>query len=215
MKEFEKVLDQNEKILWDGHPVFWPFLLGGSVVTTLFGLFWMVFLLPFISLAAFDIMFGSHIFGFAIFLLPHFWIGLLLVFGIPLYQFLSYKYTYYAITDKRVIFQQGVIGRDFDFIDFDQITNAQVNVGFLDKVFNNGSSGSILISSAGSFTVTRNGTVQKPYTMRNIPNPYDVFKFFKKVSHDVKTDIHYPNKLRPAENPGYKTEYDPKKSEIK
>ncbi len=49
--------------------------------------------------------------------------------------------------------------------------------------------------------------VQKPYIISNIENPYDVFKFFKKVSHAVKTDIHFPNLYRPDINPGYKTRY--------
>ena len=107
--------------------------------------------------------------------------------------------------------QKGLIGRDFEYIDFDQITNAEVSVGFWDKAVGK-TSGSILISSAGSFTVTRQGEqVAKPYTISNVDNPYEVFKFFKKVSHDIKTNIEYPNKLRPSENPGYQSNYDPNK----
>jgi uncharacterized membrane protein YdbT with pleckstrin-like domain len=88
-------------------------------------------------------------------LFPHFWIGLILVFGYPIYKFLVYKYTYYAITNKRVIIQKGLIGRDFEIVDFDKITNAEVNVGVLDKLFG-GNSGSILISTAGTLTYVRN-----------------------------------------------------------
>jgi hypothetical protein len=131
--------------------------------------------------------------------------------GVHIYRWLLYKHLYYAITNKRVIIQKGVIGRDFEYIDFDQITNAEVSVGFWDKVVGK-TSGSILISSAGSFTVTRQGQqVARPHTISNIDNPYEVFKFFKKVSHDIKTDIEYPNKLRPSENPGYQSNYDPNK----
>lgn len=208
MRELDKILDENEKIFWEGKPEFWPFLFGGSIITTLFGLFWILLLLPFIGLAIFDIFFGSHVFGFGILLMPHFWIGLILVFGIPIYQILSYKHVYYAITDKRVVIQKGLIGRDFEIIDFDQITNAEVNIGLFDKLFGR-NTGSILISTAGSFTYGRQGAVHKPYTMRNIVNPYDVFKLFKQVSHAVRSDIEYPNKLRPTENPGYQTRYTP------
>lgn len=210
MKEIDKVLDENEKVLWEGAPDFWPFIFGGSIFSIIFGLFWSAFLIPFVAMAIWDIIFGSHIFGFGILLLPHFWIGVVMLFGIPLYQVLVHKHTYYAITDKRVILQKGWIGRDFEMVDFDQVTNAEVNVGVIDKIFRK-NTGSILISTAGSFTYSKNGRVSKPYTLRNIVNPYDVFKFFKKVSHDVKTDIEYPNKLRPNENPGYKTDYDPNK----
>ena len=142
--------------------------------------------------------------------MPHFWVGIVLVFGIPIYQILVYKHVYYAITNKRVLFQKGLIGRDFEMVDFDQITNTEVNVGVLDKLFGGGS-GSILISTAGSFTYTRRGAVQKPYTISHIDNPYEVFKFFKKVSHAVKTDIQFPNKYRPETNPGYGTDYNPNK----
>ena len=31
--------------------------------------------------------------------------------------------------------------------------------------------------------------------------------FFKKVSHDVKTDIQYPNEYRPKNNPSYQSGY--------
>ncbi|OVE74626.1 hypothetical protein BVX95_01720, partial [archaeon D22] len=40
-----------------------------------------------------------------------------------------------------------------------------------------------------------------------IQNPEEVFKFFKKVSYDMKTDVQFPNKLRPKNNPGYNTNY--------
>jgi len=211
MKELDKVLNENEKIFWEGAPSFWPFIFSGSIATTCFGLIWMAFLIPFIGVAIMDIIIGTHIFGFAIFLTPHFWIGLFLVFGIPIYQYLVFKHTYYAVTDKRVILQRGWIGRDFEILDFDKITNVEVNVGVFDKIFGNKNTGSILLSSAGSIIYSRQGPVQRPSTMRNILNPYEVFKFIKKVSYDVKTDIQYPNQLRPSENPGYQTNYDPNK----
>jgi len=140
--------------------------------------------------------------------LPHFWIGIILIFGIPTYNYLVHSRTYYAITNKRVIIQTGVIGRDFKMVDFDQITNAEVNVGLFDKIFG-GSSGSIIISTAGTFVEGNHGPMSKPYTLSNIENPYEVFKFFKKVSHAVKTDVHYPNQYRPKKNPGYTTDVDP------
>ncbi len=203
MRELDKVLGTNEHVMWEGKPVFWPFFLGSSIVTTIFGMIWLLFMIPFLVVAIMSILQGNF-WGFGILLLPHFWIGVIFAFGMPLYQYLVYKHIYYAITDKRVIFQKGLIGRDFEMVDFDQITNAEVNVNLFDKLFAK-NSGSIFISTAGSFTYTRRGQVLKPYTLRNIQDPYTVFRLFKKVSHAVKTDIQYPNKLRPKTNPGYKT----------
>lgn len=211
MREIDKVIDKNEKILWEGSPSFWPFVLGGSIGTVIIGIIWMIFLIPFMAMAIFDILFGSHVFGFGILLMPHFWVGLFLIFGIPIYQKLVYKHTHYAITDKRIIFQKGLIGRDFQILDFDKITNAEVNVGISDKLFNKGNSGSIILSSAGSVAYTSRGAYLRPYVIRNIENPYEAFKFLKKVSHDVKTDIEYPNEFRPKSNPGYNTDYDTNK----
>jgi uncharacterized membrane protein YdbT with pleckstrin-like domain len=207
MRELDKILNTNEKVFWEGAPSFWPFFLGRSLGVTIFGIFWMGFLMiPIVaSLAS-----GSP-FAFFIFLTPHFWIGLFMLFGPSIYSALVFKHTYYAITDKRVIIQKGWIGRDFEIADFDQITNTEVNVGLFDKLFGNGNTGSILISTAGSFTQTKRGPVSKPYVISNVFNPYEVFKFLKQVSHDVKTDIEYPNQLRPSENPGYQSDYDPNK----
>ncbi len=198
MRELDKVLDKKEKVLWGGKPKFWPFFFS-AVSISLFGLVFMFF-----GLFAFLEAMKTGDVGLLLF--PHFWIGLAFFIGAPAYKFFVYSKTHYAITDKRVIVQGGLIGRDFQLIDFDQITNAEVNVGVLDKLFGS-SSGSILLSSAGTLTYSRNGQIAKPYTFSNVPNPYEVFKFFKKVSHDVKTDINYPNKFRPKTNPGYKTKY--------
>jgi len=202
MKELDKVLDKNEKVFWEGKPKFWPFFLSGFAMAS-FGLF---FLIIGGLVIVWEIKRGNYLFIF----LPHFWIGVVLVFAVPIYRALVYKHTYYAITNKRVLFQKGLIGRDFEMVDFDQITNVEVNVGVLDILFGR-KSGSILISSAGSFTYTRRGAVQKPYTISHIENPYGVFKFFKKVSHAVKTDIQFPNIYRPKTNLGYGTSYNPNK----
>lgn len=203
MNEFDKILEKKEKVFWKGRPNFWPFFLSGFAMV-IFGLFFLIIggFFAFQGIAS-----GNYLFIF----LPHFWVGVVFVFGVPIYKALVYKRTYYAITNRRVIIQKGLIGRDFEMVDFDQITNAEVNVGVLDVLFGK-RSGSILISTAGTFTYTRRGeSVQKPYTLSHIDNPYEVFKFFKKVSHAVKTDIYYPNKFRPKKNPGYTSDYDPGK----
>ena len=141
------------------------------------------------------------------FLLTTFLDCILLIIGGPLYSLLVWRYTQYAITTKRVILESGVIGRDFRTVDFDQLANVEVNVGLVDRLFG---TGSILMYTAG-------GAWEQPYSRRggsvtapsfsHIKNPYNVFKFFKKVSFDVKTDELYPNKYRPDVNPGYDTKY--------
>ena len=50
---------------------------------------------------------------------------------------------------------------------------------------------------------------QAPHILLHLPHPYDVLRFFHRAEFDVKTDIQYPNQLRPNVNPGYSTSYSP------
>jgi hypothetical protein len=198
MEEISQILDKNERVLWHGKPNFLPFVFG-SLLISLFGLF-------FLLASLFAMVFGKM--GLWGLLLPHFWVGVGLTFGGPIYSKMVYTYTHYAITSKRVIIKSGVIGRDFKTVDYDKITNVEVNVSIWDKLLAK-SSGSILIFTAGTVGYGRRGPYATPYRLSNVKNPYHVFKFFKKVSHDIKTDMQYPNKYRPDVNPGYRTEYSP------
>jgi uncharacterized membrane protein YdbT with pleckstrin-like domain len=203
MKEINKVLDGNEKVLWEGEPQFLPFVISGSAVSLLVAIFLFILVVPFAGLIMYGKISGYNAFGYSsLLLLPHLWIGAFFLVAAPLYQILSHRHTHYAVTDKRVIIQKGLIGRDFYMVDFDKIGSADVNVGIVDKVFGK-NTGSIRIISAG-------GARALSYTLRNIEDPYTVFKSFKKVSHDVKTDIQYPNAMRPEENKGYDTDYSDK-----
>ena len=204
MQEFANVLNKNEKTHWEGRPKFLPFLMSGAIMSMIIGLIFIVFLIPMtLSIAPLMEEIG---YMYVLILLPLLVPGIFFIIVAPIYQILVHRHIYYAITDKRIILQKGLIGIDFEIVDFYQVTNAEVNVGAFDKLFV-GDSGSILISTAGSFTYGRHGPIQRPYVLRNIENPYAVFRFFKDVAHAVKTDIQFPNKYRPDTNPGYNTNY--------
>ncbi len=193
MREIDKILDTNEKVSWEGGPKFWPYFLTTLVPFLFTGGIILAILVGFSSMV-----------GWAAFLNPLTLAVILGFLGGPVYQAIHYRYLHYATTDKRVLIQKGIIGRDFESIDFDQITNVDVVVGFWDKVAGS-SSGSVIVSSASSGDVN---TALRGI-IANIENPYEVFKHIKKVAHDVKTDMHFPNELRPAQNPGYQTTYTP------
>ncbi|MFH0837224.1 MAG: PH domain-containing protein [Candidatus Aenigmatarchaeota archaeon] len=206
MREIDKVLDEKEKVLWEGVPQTKPYVLRGLSIT-LVGVFLLGFSALFFWISGLMKNTGAFSAGFFLLMPMVFLIaGILLLLG-PLWSYLSLRNTYYAITDKRVIIQKGIIGRDFEYVDFDQITNAEVNVGFLDKTAGN-DSGTISVFTAGSvFRGRKGGIISKPYTLCNIGNPYKVFRLFKDVSHSVKTDIEFPNKFRPKTNPGYNSKF--------
>ena len=165
MNELDKVLDKDEKVLWGGKPKFGPFFLSGILALALMGLFVLLF-----SLGGFIEVIESGHFRF-LFFLPQFWIMIAGIFVFPIYVLLAYRHAYFAITNKRIISQSGVVGRDFEIVDFRNITNAEVRVGIINKMFGN-TSGSIFFFTASD----------KYYSFDHLENPYEVFKFFKKVA---------------------------------
>ncbi len=191
MRELDKVLNDHEEIIWEGKPQFLPYFIG-SFTLTLFGL---------IFAGVGFLVADSFLMAF---LIPHTWIGLAFIFIPPFYRFFGYKRIFYGITDKRIILQKGIIGRDFKLVDYDKITNKEVDVGIIDQVFGK-NSGSIKISTPITVMRTSEGPKDHPFTLAHISDPYNVFKLLKKTSHDVKTDIHYPNDLRPKTNKEYNT----------
>jgi hypothetical protein len=200
--EFDAVKDYDETILWSGKPTFIPFLAQG-IPFLLFGLMW----------GAFDSIFFLGIFsggfgGMSWFLMPFMLFHLFPFYGSILNMFrlaLVFRNTRYAITTKRVMIRSGFFGIDFKAIDFDKIQNLEVNVGPLEKLYN---VGSIRIFS-GQIIHTKNGTRDGSDIFKAIQDPYAVFKQLKQVSMDIRSDLNYPNQMRPDENPGYKTTYKP------
>ncbi len=201
MKEYVQLLSQNEKVLWEGKPVFFPYFVKSFAVVPFGALFFGFILVWMVQM--------SETFGlFALIGMSFALTGLGVALS-PLYCLLVYSNLWYVITDKRVIFQMGIVGRDFKVIDFDKIQSMGVEVGFIDKLFGQ-NSGSIAIDT-GRLTTFKDNSYPNPYILISVSNPYKVFEFLKKVSHDVKTDMEYPNALRPETNSGYKTEYKTKK----
>lgn len=197
---FEPVRDANEAVLWAGTPAFLPFMASG-IPFLLLGLVWFSidffgFIRPMLSGS------GRAPSGFAGFMIPFFALHLFPFWGSVLNLLrlaLVHKNTAYAITTRRVMFRGGLWGINFETIDFDQITDLQVNVGPIEKSID---AGSIIISTSAA---NSNRTMGK--TFIGVADPYEVFKEIKKVSLDVKADLDYPNKLRPETNSGYKTAY--------
>jgi membrane protein YdbS with pleckstrin-like domain len=199
----QKVLNGDEKVLWQGKPD--GFVYG---VKTFFSA------IIGIAIAVFVVV------GFRDAAATTPWWVIVIVVGFiliwlwaPIYRALLYPHILYLITDKRIIFQAGLIGRDFEFVDYDKIENSGVDVGLLDKILGK-NTGSISIYANRLQTVThysKNGssvaTQNIPFVLSHVNDPYTVFGFLKKTSFDVKADINYPNALRPEQNPGYGTNY--------
>ncbi len=196
--QFEAVRDQDESMLWIGKPVFVPFLCSG-IPFLVIGLIWgAIDYFGFIrnmpaNMARFAIPF------FALHLLP-FWASILNMARL----YLVFNNTCYAITNKRLLMRSGFFGIDFKAIDYDKIADIEVNVGPIENLFG--------VGTIQAFSGSSGDGRRRPCDQFvAIANPYEVFKQIKKVSVDIKTDWNYPNAMRPAENPGYQSKYDPTK----
>lgn len=196
----DKIIDDNENILWRGKPDALLYIVGNPSIY-LIAIIWGLFDFFFISSFSreFTFMYGFFIIFFIIHLFPV-WFAILM----PIYRILNYGTIEYAITDKRVYISQGFFGRDVNNYEHRELTNLKVNVNFMENIKG---LGTIILAyndeegnSSYSFKADNNKFI-------SIEDPYGVYKLLKKVSLDVATDQAYPNAYRPEENTGYKTKY--------
>ena len=99
----------------------------------------------------------------------------------------------YAFTDKRIIIRSGVIGINLVNIYYADIKGVNLKIGFFDRMFK---VGDIYISTSG-----------KSQVLYDLENPYFILERVQKIVLDLKTDVYFPNNLRPENNSGYNTKY--------
>lgn len=99
----------------------------------------------------------------------------------------------YVFTNRRIIIRSGVIGIDFKTIYYTDVEGINCKVGIFDRMFK---VGDLYIKAHDQSAV-----------LMNIEMPYFFLEKLQKITLDIKTDIQYPNDLRPKENHGYKTDY--------
>ena len=197
---FESITDDKEEILWTGKPKFIPFIFTGvlaGIVIIGFAIVWLLTARNWSSKSD-----GN--------LTSYFWLFGLIPLGAALVNFLkkvlSFSNTAYSYSDKRVMMRSGFIGTDFKTIDYDKISDIEVTVSVVEKMYNVGT-----IRFFSGRTQTDEGKTTKLYdSWSAIENPYEVFKMVKQTSVNIKTDFNYPNALRPDTNPGYNTKHEPK-----
>jgi len=192
-KQFEQVLDKDEKVLWVGQPKLVPFLLTG-LPFLIIGAIWFC-LDYFIFIKNMSMSTSPYLIPFFLLHLSPSWMSILNILRL----ILVYNNTFYTYTNRRLMMRSGFWGTDFKALDYDKITDIEVNVNPIEKIFDVG-------------TIKAYSGVNTVYDrFLAIRNPYEVFKMIKQISVDIKTDYNYPNALRPDQNTGYKTEYKPEK----
>lgn len=190
----EDVLENGESILWREKPNKRAYIWSKILVMLPFALIWLLFDGFFIvNLIANGDSFQS---GMGWFFVPFFAIHLFPVWiwlGGIICAVKEIKNIEYAFTEKRIIIRSGFIGVDFKNIYYTDVQSVNLKVGITDRIF-----------KVGDVYIKANNETG---ILFDIKNPYQITSKLQKITVDIKTDIYYPNALRPSENPGYKTKY--------
>lgn len=193
------MLAAGEAVLWHGKPKRSAFIASKSLTMLPIAIIW----LGVDSTLIAQIFRGGEIQFFLIpFTLLHLmpvWIWL----GSALTASRRWKNTSYYVTNRRIIIQGGFLAVNETSLFYKDIRNAQVRIGLLDKLLHTGD----IVFDNG---VYGNGRNQPPKpTLEDLEEPHAVYNRIQKIILDIQTDIEYPNAYRPAENPGYQTDYRP------
>lgn len=192
----DDVVDDNEKVLWRDKPNAASYVLAAMVKMLPIALVWLIFDGTFIYIMAMGMSNGDIPLTILWFIVPFFLLHLTPVWlwiGKTVKAAREVRNLEYAITDKRIIIRSGMIGIDFKFINYTEIDSVNVKVGIIDRIFK---VGDIYINSSVNSGV-----------LWDVANPYQIGNALQKVTQDIKSDIHYPNAMRPDTNPGYTTDY--------
>ena len=192
----DDVVAPNEKVLWRGKPNAKSYVLAAMVKMLPIALIWLIFDGTFIFFITSGMINGDIPLEILGFIVPFFLLHLAPVWiwiGNTVKAAREVRNLEYAITDKRIIIRSGVVGIDFKFINYTEIDSVNVKVGLIDRIFR---VGDIYINSSVNSGV-----------LWDVEDPYKIGNALQKVTLDIKSDIHYPNAMRPDYNPGYKTDY--------
>lgn len=193
----QDVLFKDENILWEGRPdkiAYVSHIARGQILGALFFLLFDSFFIFMVSRFAGEDAFPKEI---IIFLVGFFAFHLFPVWAFIasiIKAFVAHKNISYAITDRRIIARTGVIGLDFENVNYTDITNIDIDVSIIEKIRKVG-------------TIRINTSSDKSVKLISIKDPYQTGKMLNKTYIDINSDIHYPNALRPENNPGYNTKY--------
>lgn len=198
-------LVEGETLIWKAKPKKSAFVINKSITMAPFAILWLIFDSSFITMMfKFDTpteMLWFIIPFFALHLMPV-WIWLANV----LTANRKWKNTSYYVTDKRIIIENGFVAGNFQTIYYKDLTNVSLHLGVIDKMLG---VGDIYLETAGGNYV-QNGRNLVAQAFLDIENPQEIYPKLQKIVMDIQTDIEYPNALRPGENPGYNTKYEPK-----
>ena len=205
--EFYSMIDKSEKILWLGKPDFKCFLFESIFNPLLpFAILWAAFDFGFIG----AILTGKHptqgpeiplLIIFFLFHLMPVW----LYIGGVITTILKHKRAEFVVTDRGVYTSGGFITYTFEHKPFTELSHVNIHRGFFDQLLGVGDV--VLTTNHDGYNTRESHSTYRSITLYDIHDYEKVYKLVKQLQTDVYTDTMYPNALRPAENPGYRTQY--------
>ncbi len=192
--QIEDLLDSDESVLLRMKPKKSAFILNSFISMLPIALIWLIFDGFFITMIiitkAPSFIWAILVPFFAFHLMPV-WIWLSKIISANA----SHKNIEYVFTEKRIIIRSGIVGIDFKNIYYSDIKGVNLRVGLIDKLCK---VGDIYIQA-----------LEQSAVLNDIENPYFILNKIQKIVLDIKTDIIFPNNLRPKENSGFNTKYRP------
>lgn len=189
----QDVLFTGEELLWSGKPHKFCFVLSrfGKLlpVALVFLLFDGFFIGMMISTGELGAIWPILVIFFALHLMP-----VWLCVGKLIGSCIEHKNIIYAVTTRRMIARTGIVGLDFEGIDYVDISNVRVNVSFIERLFR---VGSLIVSTSSGYSLV----------IQSVEDPYGLYRRVNEIFVDMKADVHFPNAYRPEANPGYRTRY--------
>ena len=193
INNIEDLLGKDEEILWRAKPkksaYIWSKILNMFPIALIWGILDGIIIYMLIKYGVFSLSPTPLIVFLIIFFIIHLTPIWIWISNIVTAVF-QYKNIEYALTTKRLIIRSGII-IDIKNIFYADIQSVNLRVGALDKILK---VGDIYIRSNFETAV-----------LWDIENPYVIANRLQNIVNDIKTDVYYPNDLRPKENKGYKT----------
>ncbi len=199
--ELDMMMMPDESVIWKGTPKKSAYIINSSMKMAPFAIIWLLFdgffIATFIGAGVVRQMLFFIIPFFALHLMPV-WIWLFNMFTAAG----RWKNTEYAVTNKRILIRNGLVGYQYESIYYTDISNVSLHVGVIDKMLGVGD----IYLMTNSSTV---GSGKNVPTILDIEDPQRVYGMVQSTVMNIQTDIHYPNAYRPENNPGYQTQYNP------
>ncbi|MDE7440219.1 MAG: PH domain-containing protein [Clostridia bacterium] len=190
----EEILDSDETVLLRQKPKKKAYIFNSIAKFLPLSLIWFIFDAGFICMMIFvdvpKMVWFFVIPFFALHMTPV-WIGIANIVRAGK----SWKNLEYVFTDKRIIIRSGVIGINIANVYYADIKGVNLRVGIFDRLFK---VGDIYITAA-----------EQSQVLYDLENAHFLLKRIQKIVLDLKTDVYFPNDLRPKTNSGYKTKYRP------